>query len=171
MLFSQENTVFKFNLFGSTIDEIIASEGPFDEWHWEIFDLDYYFLRQGDENFDRGDYIDENSYIGLAFYNNRYVFDYHARIGYSFNENGICTNCRYIIHLPVSSDKSRHLFIFNDIFNYFIKLYGDQRIKIIEISEKKYILELGNNRLAMSLFTFNWFGQDRAQIYLWYTNN
>jgi hypothetical protein len=170
MLFSQENAIFKFNLFGSTIDEIIALEGPFDEWHWKIFDLDYYFSRQKDENFDRGHYIDENSYIGRASYNNKNVFDYHSRISYSFNENGICTKCQYVINLPVSSDESRHLFIFNNILNYFIKLYGDQRIKI-EILDKKYILELDNNRLTMSLFTFNWLGQDRAWIYLWYENN
>ena len=169
VLFSQENAVFKFNLLGSTIDEIIALEGPFDGWHSEILDLRYYFSRLRNENFDRELYWNENSYIQRAFYDvNRKVFDYPSRIGYYFTRNGSCIQCRYIVYLPDSSDINNHLLIFNNILNYFIELYGDQRIQIMEILEKWYLLELDNNRLSMRLRTWD---ENRAEIEIYYSND
>ena len=169
VLSSQENTIFKFNLLGSTIDEIIALEGPFDGWLWEILDLGYYFSRLRDESFDRELYWNENSYIQRAFYDvNRKVFDYPSRIGYYFTENSVCSSCRYIMYLPDSSDINDHLFNFNNILNYLMELYGDQRIQIIKISEKWYLLELDNKELSMKLYTFD---EGRAQVDLWYSND
>ena len=144
MFFSQENTIFKFNLLGLTIDEIIALEGPFDSWKEFPLDVGDLISRLKEESFDIGQYFMENSYIRSASYDiNRNVLGYRANIGFDFTENGICIGCRYILFLPNNSDINEHLLIFNNVLNYFIELYN-QRIRILEMSERKYIFELDN---------------------------
>jgi hypothetical protein len=164
-LFSQENNIFKFNLLGATVEEIIKEEGNDHELIKLAQDGSDYFNRIRNGNIDIETYKRDNFYIARLYYHERLIFGHRSFIIYRFTPDGICSGCCFFIDLPKSNNIADHFFLFDEIYNYLLNLYDNSRMKIISTKQTNYQLELDSNILKMRLVIQE---KGNAYIYLQY---